>query len=235
MSRAGSRALPTAIAAAAIAASTLLIAPSCYVPAVDRRAALGAVAAAAAIGVQQQPAEAAQATFSVFGFGVGSGGVSDAYAQIDADAISPYSQFGDPTKSEFANNPEIREKIYKRQKAKVVDSIKGLDRVPQLIQTKQSENLKSLLTAKMYMLRDAMEYVTLKGPSYTAAPGGTPFKKTDAFSKADAPGLKEARAFFQDIADLGVAGRTANWAWASEAYEQSKADFAAWKNIVGEL
>jgi len=101
----------------------------------------------------------------------------------------------------------------------VIEYVSMLDKVPELIQKKQSENLKSLLTTKLYSLRESMEYVTTKG---------TPFYRQD-----NAAGMKEADIFFQDLADLGVAGRERNWAWASESYEKSKYSFAQWLNVVG--
>jgi len=182
------------------------------------------------MGLEQKPAEAAQATFSLFGFG---GGVSDAYQQIDADAISPYSQFSNPSDSIFATNPEIQQKILQRNQGRVAEYISELDQVPELIRTKQGEAIKRVIGQKTGMLRDAMEYVTRRGPQYETAPGGTTYKKKDAFQNVDAPGMKEADEFFQDISDLGVAARTANWAWATEAYDKSVNSFAMWKNVVG--
>jgi len=216
MARAFSRVLPAAFAAIALAGICLL--PGCFVPAVDRRAVIAAAAAAAVVG-QQEQALAAQARFSVFGFdGSGKGAVSDAYQQIDPDAISPYSQFSNPKDSFYTNDKNLQQKIYERNKAKVIDYVKSLDKVPELIKTKQSENLKSLLTTKLYSLREVMEYVTTKG---------TPF-----YRKEDAAGKKEAKEFFQNLADLGVAGRERNWEWATECYEKSKDDFKTWMSLV---
>ncbi|CAK0840154.1 unnamed protein product [Prorocentrum cordatum] len=217
MARFGGRVLPAAFVALALASICCL--PSCFVPAVDRRAVLAAAAAAAVAG-QQQQAEAAQARFSVFGFdGSGKGAVSDAYQQIDPDAISPYSQFSNPKDSEYTNNKDLQEKLYAKNKARVIEYVSMLDKVPELIQKKQSENLKSLLTTKLYSLREVMEYVTSKG---------APF-----YRKNDAAGMKEADLFFQDLADLGVAGRERNWGWAAESYDKAKGSFLAWKNVVG--
>mmetsp|Transcript_125368 Transcript_125368/g.340458 ORF Transcript_125368/g.340458 Transcript_125368/m.340458 type:complete len:219 (+) Transcript_125368:59-715(+) len=217
MARVGSRVFPAAALVLALACVCWL--PSCFVPAVDRRAVLAAAAAAAVAG-QQQQAEAAQARFSVFGFdGSGKGAVSDAYQQIDPDAVSPYSQFSNPKDSEYTNNKALQEKLYERNKARVIEYVSMLDKVPELIQKKQSENLKSLLTTKLYSLRESMEYVTTKG---------TPF-----YRKNDAAGMKEADVFFQDLADLGVAGRERNWGWAAESYDKSKGSFKAWMDVVG--
>ncbi|CAK0826620.1 unnamed protein product, partial [Prorocentrum cordatum] len=186
------RVLPAAFAALALAGTFWL--PGCFVPAVDRRAVIAAAAAAAVAG-QQQEAQAAQARFSVFGFdGSGKGAVSDAYQQIDPDAISPYSQFSNPKDSDYTNDKALQDKIYARNKDKVIEYVAMLDKVPDLIKKKQSENLKSLLTTKLYSLRESMEYVTTKG---------TPFYRQD-----NAAGMKEADIFFQDLADLGVAGRS---------------------------
>jgi len=216
MARFGSRVLPSAVAALALAGICWL--PGCFVPAVDRRAVIAA-AAAASIAGQQKEARAAQARFSVFGFdGSGKGAVSDAYQQIDPDAVSPYSQFSNPKDSEYTNNKALQEKLYERNKARVIEYVSMLDKVPELIQKKQSENLKSLLTTKLYALREYMEYVTT---------GGAPF-----YRKEDAAGMREANEFFQDLADLGVAGGRRNWDWASEAYEKSRGSFKSWMDVV---
>jgi len=216
MPRAGSRVLPVAFVALALAGTCWP--PSCFVPAVDRRAVIAAAAAAAVAG-QQQQAQAAQARFSVFGFdGSGKGAVSDAYQQIDPDAVSPYSQFSNPKDSFYTNDKNLQQKIYERNKAKVVEYVKLLDKVPELIKAKRSEDLKGLLTTKMYSLREVMEYVTTKG---------TPFYRAE-----DAVGKKEAKQFFQDLADLGVAGRERNWEWATESYEKSKGSFKEWMSLV---
>jgi len=212
MARAGSRVLPVAFVVLALAG--FCWPPSCFVPAVDRRAVIAAAATAAVAG-QQQQAQAAQARFSVFGFdGSGKGAVSDAYQQIDPDAVSPYSQFSNPKDSFYTNDKNLQQKIYERNKAKVIEYVKSLDKVPELIKKKESENLKSLLTTKLYSLREVMEYVTTKG---------TPFYRDEK-----APGKKEAKEFFQNLADLGVAARERNWDWASESYEKSKDSFKAW-------
>jgi len=215
MARAGSRTLPLALLALVLACACW---GGCFVPAVDRRAVLAAAAAAAVAG-QQQQAEAAQARFSVFGFdGSGKGAVSDAYQQIDPDATSPYNQFSNPKDSVYTNDQALRQKMYDRNRAKVVEYVKSLDKVPDLIKLKQSENLKSLLTTKLYALREYMEYVTT---------GGAPF-----YRKEDAAGMREANEFFQDLADLGVAGGRRNWDWASEAYEKSRGSFKSWMDVV---
>jgi len=155
----------------------------------------------------------------VFGFdGSGKGAVSDAYQQIDPDAISPYSQFSNPKDSDYTNDKKLQQKILERNKAKVVEYVKLLDKVPELIQKKEAENIKSVLTTKMYSLREVMEYVTTKG---------TPFYRSE-----DAVGKKEAKQFFQDLADLGVAARVRNWDWATESYEKSKDSFKTWVSLV---
>jgi hypothetical protein len=216
MARSGNRVLSAAFAAIALAGACWL--PSCFVPAVDRRAVIAAAAAAAVAG-QQQQAQAAQARFSVFGFdGSGKGAVSDAYQQIDPDAVSPYSQFSNPKDSDYTNDKKLQQKILERNKAKVVEYVKLLDQIPELIKKKEAENVKSVLTTKMYSLREVMEYVTTKG---------TPFYRDEK-----ALGKKEAKEFFQNLADLGVAARERNWEWATESYDKSKDSFKAWMSQV---
>merc|ERR1712060_812455 len=162
-----------------------------------------------------EQAQAAQARFSVFGFdGSGKGAMGDAYQQIDPDAISPYSQFSNPKDSDYTNDKKLQQKILERNKAKVIEYVKLLDKIPELIKKKEAENVKSVLTTKMYSLREVMEYVTTKG---------TPFYRDEK-----AAGKQEAKAFFQNLADLGVAARVRNWDWASESYEKSKDSFKAW-------
>jgi len=217
MARAGSRVLPVVFVALALVG--ICGPPSCFVPAVDRRAVIAAVAGAAVAG-QQQQAQAAQARFSVFGFdGSGKGAVSDAYQQIDADAVSPYSHFSNPKNSDYTKDKQLQDKILERNKARVVEYVKLLDKIPQLIKEKRSEDLKALTTNKLYSLREVMEYVTTKGTPY--------------YRDENAVGKKEAKIFFQDLSDLGVAGRTRNWEWATECYERSKGDFKQWIQVVG--
>merc|ERR1712039_389466 len=117
-------------------------------------------------------AKAEGAKFSVFGFGPGDTGVSDAYSQIDPDQNNPYSQFSNP-----------KDKIYKpdapvyleRAKKACDESFKRLEKVPKLIKGKESENLKSLLTLQLYTLRANMEYLTTKGaPGYRNDDESTP-------------------------------------------------------------
>jgi len=222
MARSGSGTLPLALLALALAGACW---SSCFVPTVDRRAVFAAAAAAAAAVGQQQPAEAAQARFSVFGFdGSGKGAVSDAYQQIDKDAISPYSQFSNPKDSDYTNDKALQQKIMERNKARVIEYVKLLDQVPELIKAKKSSDLQGLLTTKMYSLREVMEYVTLKGG---------PSANGEGYRNENAEGKKEAKLFFQNLSDLGVAGRERNWGWATESYEKSKYSFASWLNVVG--
>jgi len=221
MARAGSRVLPAAFAALALAGISWF--PGCFVPAVDRRAVIAAAAAAAVAG-QQEQAEAAQARFSVFGFdGSGKGAVSDAYQQIDPDAVSPYSHFSNPKLSDYTNDKNLQEKILTRNKARVVEYVKMLDKVPELIKAKRSSDLQGLLTTKLYSLREVMEYVTTQG---------APSANGEGYRNENAAGKKEAKLFFQDLADLGVAGRERNWDWATESYEKSKGSFQTWMSMV---
>merc|ERR1711979_83677 len=87
------------------------------------------------------------------------------------------------------------------QKKKVAldESFKRLERAPQLIKTKQSENLKSLLTLQLEMMRQNMEYITAKG-----APG---YRNNDETT----PEFSKHTAFFQDISDPNVYGKSKKW------------------------
>merc|ERR1711920_1117142 len=99
------------------------------------------------------------------------------------------------------------------QKKKVAldESFKRLERAPQLIRTKQSENLKSLLTLQLEMMRQNMEYVTAKGAPFYRNNDQTP------------PEFQKANAFFQDISDLNVYGKAKKWPQAMDAYERAMA------------
>merc|ERR1712187_416845 len=160
-------------------------------------------------------AQAEGARFSIFGFG---SGVSDAYAQIDADQPDPYNQFSNP-----------KDKLYKpdaplymdRAKNGCDESFRRLQGVPKLIESKDSENLKSLLTLQLHQMRANMEYLTTKG-----SPG---YRNDDETT----PAFKMANAFFQDIADLGVYNKAKKWPEATTAYEAAMVKLADWKKLVG--
>merc|ERR1712217_569966 len=95
------------------------------------------------------------------------------------------------------------------------------ERVPKLIKSKESENLKSLLTLQVYTMRQNMEYITT---------GGVPFYRDD---NEKTPAFKKANAFFQDIADLGVYGKSKKWPEATEAYNKAMVQLEEWKKLVG--
>merc|ERR1712151_398174 len=104
--------------------------------------------------------------------------------------------------------------------ARVVDYTKELDQIPKFIETKNAEKVKQVLTLKAYQLRESMNYVTMNGSPLWGA-------------KLDTPGMKEAKDFFQDLADLGVGANLRNWQMASESYDKSKSSFRPWMNVVG--
>jgi len=151
------------------------------------------------------PADAATAKFSVFGFG---DGVSDAYQQIDADAISPYSQFSNPKDAIYKKGDDF---YVQKKKTQLADSFKRLEKIPGFIQAKNKEDIKSILTLQLYTMRANMEYLS-----------GT---------KDSAP-WKKAREFFQDVADVGVLTLQANWEGASVAYGKATSDLGEWKGLV---
>merc|ERR1711920_141024 len=108
------------------------------------------------------------------------------------------------------------------QKKKVAldESFKRLERAPQFIKTKQSENLKSLLTLQLEMMRQNMEYITAKG-----APG---YRNNDETT----PAFQKANAFFRDISDLNVYGKSKKWPEAAESYGKAMSKLAEWKTLV---
>merc|ERR1712117_371876 len=125
---------------------------------------------------------------------------------MDVDSPSPYSEFSNPkTRIKFEENPEIVE----RKKANLRESFSRLEKVPELIRTKNSEDLKSLLTLQLYTMRGNMEYITT---------GGTPFFRND---NEETPEFKAANAFFLDISQIQVKGSRKKWEEATEAYESA--------------
>ena len=88
--------------------------------------------------------------FSFFGLG---GGVSDAYNQNDADAVSPYSQFSNPKDAIYKKgSPE-----YNAKKKVALDvSFKRLATIPELIKGKNAEGIKSALTSQSGVLAAAV-------------------------------------------------------------------------------
>merc|ERR1712050_681738 len=116
-----------------------------------------------------------------------------------------------------ADDPAYLEK----KRVALEESFKRLEKVPKLIKAKESENLKSLLTLQMYTMRGDMEYITA---------GGAPFYRDDNEKK---PAFVKANAFFQDVADLGVYGKSKQWPEAAEAYSKAKVKLQEWKQLVG--
>ena len=122
-------------------------------------AARAAASAAASVG-GAEPANADIAKFSVFGFG---GGASDPYAANDDDQPNPYSPFSNKGDRTFK---ETDGAYLAKKKTALTESFKRLDKIPEFIKTKQSENLKSVLTLQTYMMRANMEYVSANGPPF---------------------------------------------------------------------
>jgi len=179
----------------------------------EAAAALAAAVVAGSLGAPG-PASAAATKFSFFGFG---DGTSDAYAQNDKDQKNPYSQFSNPKDRMFKEDAEV---YMQKKKVALDESFKRLLRAPQLIKTKQSENLKSLLTLQLEMMRQNMEYITAKG-----APG---YRNNDEST----PAFQKANAFFQDISDLNVYGKSKKWPEAAESYSKAMVKLDEWKKLV---
>merc|ERR1712176_1294109 len=108
--------------------------------------------------------------------------MGDAYAQIDADQKNPYNQFSNPEDRLYK---EDAAEYMNKKKVALDESFRRLERVPQFIRTKQSENLKSLLTLQLEMMRQNMEYITAKGaPGYRNNDETTPeFQKATPSSR----------------------------------------------------
>merc|ERR1712008_517420 len=135
----------------------------------------------------------------------------------DEDSPSPYSEFSNPeTRIRFERNPDILE----RKKENLKDSFSRLDTIPDLIRTKNSEDVKSVLTLQLQTMRENMEYITI---------GGTPFFRND---DQETPQMKLAESFFGDIAQLGVFGLRKKWEDASTSYTSAMEKLAQWQSYV---
>jgi len=153
--------------------------------------------------------------FSVFGFG---DGYSDPYNGQDVDSPSPYSEFSNPdTRIKFEENPEI----LARRKENLKNSFARLEKIPDLIRAKNSEDVKSVLTLQLGTMRENMEYITT---------GGTPFFRDN---NEKAAGMVLANDFFQDIAQLGVHGGHKKWEEASASYSAAMEKLETWKRDYG--
>merc|ERR1712217_576995 len=136
----------------------------------------------------------------------------------DADQKNPYSQFSQEGPQRLFKDSSD---LYIQRKRKSLDeSIKRLDKVPYFIRTKQSENLKSLLTLQLEVMRQNMEYITTKG-----APG---YRNNDEST----PQMVKLDAFFQDLSDLNVAGKSKQWPRATDAYDKAMTKLGEWKQLV---
>lgn len=186
-----------------------------FIPSSRRQAAAGLAASALATLLNTEAAHAKKGTkFSFFGFG---DGYSDPYATMDPDSPSPYSEFSNPKdRIKFEQNPEIVE----RKKTALKESFGRLEKVPELIRTKNSEDLKSLLTLQLYTMRANMEYITA---------GGAPFFRND---NEETPTFKVANGFFLDIAQLGVFGREKKWDDCSKSYDDAMDKLREWQRMV---
>jgi len=214
-----SRLIPACLAASAVVGAVHLLGRSgreeAFVTPNLRGEVAAALAAAVVAGSLGAPGPAeAVAKFSVFGFG---DGASDAYALGDLDQKNPYSQFSNPKDRLFKEDAAV---YMQKKKVALDESFKRLTRAPQLIKTKQSENLKSLLTLQLEMMRQNMEYITAKG-----APG---YRNDDQST----PAFQKANAFFQDISDLNVYGKSKNWPKAQESYNLAMDKLEEWKKLV---
>merc|ERR1712039_991788 len=99
-----------------------------------------------------------------------------------------------------------------KKKTALKNSFGRLDKIPEFIKNRQGEEIKSTLTLQTYVMRANMEFLS----------GGR-----------DSPAFAQARAFFQDVADIGVGARDKRWPLAQESYDQAQRDLDEWKRFVG--
>jgi len=186
-----------------------------FIPNTRRQVATGLAASALATLLNTEAAHAKKGTkFSFFGFG---DGYSDPYATMDVDSPSPYSEFSNPKdRIKFEDNPEI----VQRKKKDLTNSFERLEKIPEFIRTKQSEEIKSTLTLQLYTMRGNMEYITA---------GGTPFFRNN---DEETPAFKAANAFFFDISQVQVFGTRKKWDECTESYQAAMDKLSEWKGLV---
>merc|ERR1712039_201527 len=97
---------------------------------------------------------------------------------------------------------------------------KRFEKLPELIRTRQGEEVKSTVTLQVGSLRSDIEYITAGGP---------PFYRNNDQST---PAFKKANAFFQDLADLLVAAKAKNFPKAQTYYDSAMVKFGEWKQLV---
>merc|ERR1712066_388826 len=97
------------------------------------------------------------------------------------------------------------------KKTQLKGSFSRLEKIPKFISNRQGEEIKSVLTLQLYQMRSNMEYLS---------------------GERDSTAFAKARAFFQDVADIGVGARDKKWPLAQESYDQAMRDLADWKRMV---
>merc|ERR1719189_17241 len=215
MARRGSALLPCLAVAAAFCAAWCLVAQEpaqkVFVPPQVRGGAAAGLAAAivAASAAAPLPAEAVSAKFDIFGFG--SSGFSDPYSANDADAISPYSQFSNPAVGEKALCDKTNKDRVEKKKVALKNSFSRIEKIPQFISNRQGEEIKSTLTLQTYVMRSNMEFLS---------------------GSRDSAAFEKARAFFQDVADVGVGARDKRWPLAAESYDKAQNVLSQWNLMV---
>eukprot|EP00931_Biecheleriopsis_adriatica_P065624 TRINITY_DN4011_c0_g1_i6.p1 TRINITY_DN4011_c0_g1~~TRINITY_DN4011_c0_g1_i6.p1 ORF type:complete len:209 (+),score=58.08 TRINITY_DN4011_c0_g1_i6:60-686(+) len=200
--------LPMVLLAAMLGLALRQVLPSQEAFATPRREAAAALAAAVTAGmVAPSPAVAEGAKFSFFGFGM-KGSQSDAYS-INDNPTNPYSQFSDGTDTVYQKN---NAEEVARKKKQMDAAIVRLERVPELIRTKQAQQITSNLLEAGGTMKVAMQYLS---------------------GDRDSPAWNKAREFSQAISDLGVSGgRQKAWPQATEDYNLCVKTLGEWKRLV---
>eukprot|EP00440_Ansanella_granifera_P003493 gb/GFBE01003791.1/.p1 GENE.gb/GFBE01003791.1/~~gb/GFBE01003791.1/.p1 ORF type:complete len:210 (+),score=73.57 gb/GFBE01003791.1/:1-630(+) len=170
----------------------------------ESAAAMAAAMLAASVAAPNA-AEAAIPNFSFFGFG---NGQSDAYS-VNDNPTNPYSQFSDGTDSVYQKYSGQEKE---RKRTQLDAAVKRLEKTPELIRTKQAQQIKANLLEAGGTMKIAMNYFS---------------------GERDSPAWNKAREFSQRISDLGVSGgQMKRWETAAQDYSDSIKILNEWKSMV---
>ena len=210
MARLSSRVLPVCLVTVLVSITLWSLPPAheeAFVPTSRRGAlaALGAAVAGVAAGTPE-PAQAAGAKFSVFGFGLGNEATSDPYNSLDDDSDNPYSQFSNAANADYKKADPA---YIAQQKALLTKALPKLDDCEKAIELKKIEEVKMQITRAP--IRAPMLYLS---------------------GEKDSAAYKKARDFMQSMADMLVCSNQGRFPDAKGYWSQAKIELAEWKAMV---